>query len=107
MPNYQNFDDSYKFMQEFYNDLQNEISLLRRLNNSKDRYMILEINNKPHIINSDSDFRSALIEEEVPDSLVEEILSSKFQLFEKTLFKDPDFIENEKYWQILLTIVEL
>lgn len=107
MPSYQNFDDSYKFMQEFYNDLQNEISLLRRLNNFKDRYMVLEINNKRHLINSDSDFRIALIEDEVPEKLIDEILSSKFQLYEKTLFKDPDFEENEKYWQILLIIIEM
>ena len=102
MPMYQNYDDSYKYIEEFYNQLQLRDAVGKAITGEQNMIMILVINNEEYIINSQPDIIAALNTANVPQEVIDEIILSKFQLFEKTLFKDPDFDKNQKYWEILI-----
>ena len=104
MPMYQNYDDSYKYIEEFYNQLQLRDAVGKAITGEPNMIMVLVINNEEYIINSQPDIIGALNLANVPQEVIDEIILSKFQLFEKTLFKDPDFDKNQKYWEILIKI---
>lgn len=104
MPMYQNYDDSYKYIEEFYNQLQLRDAVGKAITGEPNMIMVLVINNEEYIINSQPDIICALNLAKVPQEVIDEIILSKFQLFEKALFKDPDFDKNQKYWEILIKI---
>lgn len=105
MPMYQNFDDSYKYIETFYDSLQLRDAVGEAITGKPNLIMIFVINGKEYIINSKPDIMLALTTAGIPQKLINEIITSKIQLFEKTLFKDPDFEKNQKYWEILIKLI--
>ena len=105
MPMYQNFDDSYRYIEGFYDSLELRDAVGKAITGKPPLGMSLVVNDVEYVINSKPDIVSSLREAQVPEKLIEEIILSKFQLFENILFKDPDFDKNGKYWKILIKLI--
>lgn len=105
MATFQNFDDSYKLIYEFYNSLQNKIAIDRKINPpSAMLVMTITVNDIEFTVTSHNNIKEIFVATGMEPVLIDKIISTKFQLFEKTLFKDPAFNKNGKYWQILIEI---